>query len=192
MTKFEAMSHMLIKKISNQVSEVQHLEIFSVERPLSIHLFAYLEYIQDELDCCDTVFALAYLYIEKLLKNFPRFVINASNLFRLTFTALIIALKFTEDNKFPYEDLAKLGHINAKELSVLEEVLLSSLNYELWDEEIVKKSQDLLNVWNNFNICSDTEYEEESEDVGSESTNFTESFDDLSNLSELSAFFTDI
>ncbi|CAG9317300.1 unnamed protein product [Blepharisma stoltei] len=192
MTKFEAMSHMLIKKISNQESEVKHLDIFSVERPLPIHLFTYLEYLQDELECSDAVFALAYLYIEKLLQKYPKFVINASNLLRLTFTSVVSAFKFTEDKIISYNDIAKLGHLDVKELSVLERVFLSSLEYELWDEEIRQNYEDLLISWNNFSMYSDIEYDEDLEDIGNLSTSTTVSLDELTNFSELSAFFTDI
>lgn len=124
----EAMSHMLTQKLSTKQIDDELLKVFSIDRPMRMHLLTYLEFLQDELDCSSAVFSIAYLNIEKLLDKHPKFCINNSNLLRLVFTAIVVAFKFTEDESLEIARMAKLGRISTSEMFVLESSLMAALD----------------------------------------------------------------
>ena len=96
----------------------------------------YLSRLATYMRCSNECFIVALIYIERVHKKEPDFLINSSCIHRLYFTSVVIAAKYLDDVHFKNSYYSKVGGISVAELYILEQQLLSLLNFDLYISEI--------------------------------------------------------
>ncbi|CAG9331994.1 unnamed protein product [Blepharisma stoltei] len=190
MSVLGGMHHTLIGRLASSGELEQKNEIFDIfnrARPLPMDLLSFLGHLQDRLCCSDVVFTLGFVLLDKILKSYPAFSLTNRNIHRIVFTSVSLAFKFSEDITFSNAALAKIGLVTTEELLRLEASFLAASDWCIWSDEISKNLEEYLDVFSKF----ETKKEASNYDSDESSTEETSgSFEDLSDFSELSAFFT--
>ena len=108
---------------------------YSMKKP-SISIKDYLTRIQKYTNLEDNTLILSLIYIDRLL-NTTEIELNNYDVHKLLFTAIIIAIKYNEDEIYNNPYYAKIGGISGKDLNKLEFQFLLYLDYNLFvgDEE---------------------------------------------------------
>ena len=134
----------LIKKICiilesvinlNNRSSPKNKTIFSCDEIPEISLYDYLYRIQKYLKVEDNTLILSLAYIDRICKN-NKYMINACNIHKILFVAIIFAIKYNEDIFYTNHFYAKVGGITSKELKFLELEFASVVQFNFF----VKKS----------------------------------------------------
>eukprot|EP01105_Mastigella_eilhardi_P006789 TRINITY_DN18310_c0_g1_i1.p1 TRINITY_DN18310_c0_g1~~TRINITY_DN18310_c0_g1_i1.p1 ORF type:complete len:538 (-),score=119.16 TRINITY_DN18310_c0_g1_i1:77-1690(-) len=82
--------------------------------------------------CTRATTVAALIYIDRLLALHPDFDVNEGNIHRLLFTALVLSLKFFEDNFYSNQFYGQVGGVTTQELNALEVSLLMLLQCNLY------------------------------------------------------------
>ena len=104
---------------------------FISKKPMSTSITDYLDKIQKHAKCSDSCYIVAYIYLQKLLAEYPSFTLNKLNISKLTLAAIILAIKYTEDSYVDNEDYAGVGEVSLEELNEAEVELLELLDFKL-------------------------------------------------------------
>lgn len=102
----------------------------SVEVP-EILLIDYVERINEYVYCSECCFIIAFIYIDRLMQNNPGFVLTKWNIHRLFLSAVVLAIKYAEDEYLDNASFARIGGIPLSELNLLEVHALILLQYNL-------------------------------------------------------------
>lgn len=97
----------------------------------SLSISAYLDSLESCFGCSDECFVIALVYIDRLVKRDPAFTVCKLNCHRLVVTALMLAVKFNDDNHYTNAWYAGAGGLSCDELSKLELVMLNELEWQL-------------------------------------------------------------
>lgn len=103
----------------------------SCEQP-AISFHDYLARIRKYIDCSESCFILAFIYIDRALQNNSFLTLSCLNVHRLALAATILAVKYLEDLYSRNIIYAKIGGVTLAELNVLESSMLEMLNYNLY------------------------------------------------------------
>lgn len=98
--------------------------------PLSIH--EYLERIANFYVCSDECLVLGLVYIDRLMKLQPQFVVSPLSIHRLLATSMMVAAKFFDDSFFVNSYYARVAGVRVQELNDLEVQFLQFLNWKLF------------------------------------------------------------
>lgn len=112
-------------------SSANYTSHFNSIRIPGISIMAYLSRIHFYADCSDSCYILAFIYIDRLLQNNPGLVLSYRNIHRLLLTAVLLAIKYSDDIYAENLAYAKIGGIPLDELNVLEVDMLKLLHYSL-------------------------------------------------------------
>ena len=118
----------------NNTSSSKNKTIFSCEEIPKISLYDYLYRIQKYLKVEDNTLILALIYIDRICKN-DKYMINACNIHKILFVAIILAIKYNEDIFFTNHFYAKVGGITSKELKYLELKFASVVQFNFFVEK---------------------------------------------------------
>lgn len=140
-------SQSLIKAITNILKEIikenkndstatevevepQLHSVFVAKKVPAISLSAYIERILKYSKAEDPSLILALIYIDLLCEE-SKFSLNNHNIHRVLLTAIVIAIKFNEDDYFANSFYAKVGGISNEELNSLEYEFLVICNFSM-------------------------------------------------------------
>lgn len=124
-----------------QVSK-EHVTKFRALRQPKITIYAYVNRIVLNSNCSEECFAIALIYIERLVRQNKRFLVNASNVHRLILTSVMIAAKYFDDHHCSNSYYSVVGGLSCQEINELEREFLVMINYNLHVEN------ELFTAWN--------------------------------------------
>lgn len=112
-------------------SEVQKKSGFFSPRQPRISLKTYLRHhIQKHCKCSDECFVLALVYISRITKMEPSITVCKLSVHRLLFFAVLLAIKFHDDERYSNRYYAKVGGMPIKEVNMLELNFLKFLHWK--------------------------------------------------------------
>ena len=132
---------------------IKKISLFSSNKIPSISLKDYLYRIAYYTEAEESTFIIALIYIDRLNKY--GLILNSYNMHRIIFVAILIAIKFNEDNCFDFSYYSAIAGISTKELKILEIEFINLIKFELF----VKKEE-----YFKYKIDLDDNGEEEDED----------------------------
>lgn len=92
----------------------------------------YVKRVWKYVDTCPGVFFNALLYLDRVQASNPSLKINSFNVHRLFMTAVVLAVKFLDDQVYSNKHYATVGGISsAQELNQLELTMLHLLDFRL-------------------------------------------------------------
>lgn len=97
--------------------------------PLSIH--RYLERIAKYYQCSDQCLVLSLVYIDRIVKLQPEFVVSPLNVHRLLAISMMVAAKFWDDIFYSNSHYAKVAGVRAQEMNTLEAHFLRLVAWRL-------------------------------------------------------------
>ena len=105
--------------------------VFNCDKIPNISLYNYLYRIQKYSQIEDNTLILALIYIDRICSN-GDFMINYYNIHKILFVAVVLAIKYNEDNYFTNNYYSKIGGITSKELEFLELNFSSSIDFKFY------------------------------------------------------------
>ena len=82
--------------------------------------------------CSDSCFALALIYINRLIRMNPHLAISPYNMHRIFVTAMLVSTKYHEDKYFNNAYWAKIAGVSLYEMNRLELKVLFLLDFNLF------------------------------------------------------------
>ncbi|KAJ8635755.1 hypothetical protein MRB53_010022 [Persea americana] len=102
-----------------------------ITRP-SISIQSYLERIVRLADCSPSCYVVAYIYLDRFIKNQPWCPITFYNVHFLVLTSVMVSAKFMDDIHYNNGYYAQIGAVSStKYMNFLEKNFLFDLNFEL-------------------------------------------------------------
>ena len=97
--------------------------------PISVkqYLARILKYSEAE----ESTLIIALIYIDRL-NNISNIILTPYNIHRIIFIAVLIAIKYNEDNTYDFEYYSQVAGISVKELKVLEFEFVCLLKFKLF------------------------------------------------------------
>ena len=92
----------------------------------------YLELLVYRLDLSAEVCVVALVYIDRILRNWPKFGFTEINFHRVLAVCSLIGLKFLEDWKVDFNQFSCKSGISVRELLQLEVLCLRALNWRVY------------------------------------------------------------
>jgi len=114
----------------HQVSKSQETK-FHALRPPKITIYEYVKRIVLCSNCSEECFALALIYIERLIRQNQGFYVNTNNVHRLILTSVMIAEKYLDDECFDNAYYCRVGGLSLKEMNELERDFLLMINFNV-------------------------------------------------------------
>lgn len=96
-----------------------------------ISIEKYLYRIKKYTDIEDSTFVISLMYID-ILADKQKMVLSKFNIFRILFSAILIAVKYNEDKIFDNIFYSKIAGINIKKLNKLEYSFLKLIDFQLY------------------------------------------------------------
>ncbi|CAD8191195.1 unnamed protein product [Paramecium octaurelia] len=105
---------------------------FHASKIPAITLENYLIRIAKYAKCTDECFVIALIYLDKVQELNPSILLNSHCVHRFLIIAIVLAIKFQDDDYYRNDYYSKIAGISLKELNQLESELLELLNYDLF------------------------------------------------------------
>lgn len=121
-----------MEQVQNPFQAANPLEHFNAVRIPAISIRAYLARIHQYADCSESCYILAFIYIDRLLQKNPGVVLSSRNIHRLLLSAVVLAIKYSDDIYADNLTYAKIGGVALEELNILERDMLRLLHYSLF------------------------------------------------------------
>jgi hypothetical protein len=96
-----------------------------------IPLINYIERISKWSTCSGEAFFLALVYIDRMIKCNPAFLVTSLNVHRLALTGIMLAAKYFDDQHLNNHAYSKIGGISPQELNDLEVEFLFLVGFDL-------------------------------------------------------------
>lgn len=112
--------------------KVHRATIFHAVQPPQISIQDYLTRIARYYHCSDSCLILGLIYIDRLVKLHPDFVVSPLNIHRLLSTSIMLASKFHDDVFYSNKYYGKVAGVRISELNRLEEKFLQMLKWRLF------------------------------------------------------------
>ena len=112
---------------------------------ISIENYLYRIKLYTELE--DSTLVLSLIYIDRLSKE-TNLLLTKHNIYRIIFTAVLIAIKYNEDSIYTNKFYAKIGGVSNKELNRLERKFVDYINFKIFVSD--KELQIYYNYLKNF------------------------------------------
>jgi len=104
---------------------------FHAVRRSPVSIQEYLHRIVTWFPCRDECLVLGLVYIDRIVKWHPGFVVSGLNIHRLLVTSIMLAVKFSEDVFFSNAHYAKVAGLSVSELNKLEQRFVQLLHWRL-------------------------------------------------------------
>uniref|UniRef100_A0A7S2PVE5 Cyclin n=1 Tax=Zooxanthella nutricula TaxID=1333877 RepID=A0A7S2PVE5_9DINO len=134
----EAGQEGLVSALANVLSHLASLgcrahraSIFHAAQTPQISITDYLTRIARYYHCSDSCLVLGLVYIDRLVKLQPDFVVSPLNVHRLLATSIMLAAKFHDDVFYSNKYYGKVAGVRVCELNRLEEKFLQMLKWHL-------------------------------------------------------------
>jgi hypothetical protein len=142
-----ALSHLLNNNVKH-CSPISHIDSsFYSDAIPSISIYDYLTRIIQYTEIDETTLIIALVYIDKYLTSFPQVnVLSQHIIHKLLFTAIILAIKYNEDDIYNNKYYSEVGGVSLYELNQMEYELFVTLNCSLFvDNDMLMKYMSVLN-----------------------------------------------
>jgi hypothetical protein len=106
--------------------------LFHATRTPQISISDYMKRISHYFNCSDACLTLGLVYIDRLMKMHPEFIVNTMNVHRLFATSVVIAAKYHDDTFYTNKHYARVAGVKPQELSTLEEQFLLMIGWRLY------------------------------------------------------------
>ena len=121
------------------VLKKQSSMIFSSNNIPNISIENYLKRIQTYSNIEKNTLIISLIFIDRLCKK-CNLTLTYHNVHRILFTAILISIKYNEDNFYDNKYYSQIGGVKLKELRALEYNFVNMVNFKLFvDEEIFEK-----------------------------------------------------
>ena len=121
----------VLKKQSNMVFSSNNIPNISIEN--------YLKRIQTYSNIEKNTLIISLILIDRLCK-ISNLTLTYHNIHRILFTAILISIKYNEDNFYDNKYYSQIGGVKLKELKILEYYFVNMVNFKFFvDEEIFEK-----------------------------------------------------
>lgn len=120
---------------------------FHASRIPQLSVSDYLLRLSTYFGCSDQCLVLGLVYIDRIVKRHPEFVVSPWSIHRLLMTSIMVAAKFWDDVYYSNSHYARVGGVKLYELNMLEEQFLQLNGWRLHvvpDEYFMYQSQVLL------------------------------------------------
>lgn len=124
-----------IRKSYSKIMQKQFKYIFSSFEIPSISLRDYLIRIIQMSGIEASIVVIALIYLDRICKN--KIALIQYNIHKLLFTAILIAVKYTQDNHFSNKEFSYIAGIFLKEMNLMEYKFLKLIRYDLFISEDV-------------------------------------------------------
>ncbi len=91
----------------------------------------YIGRLKNFLHCSESCYIVALLYIDRIVQKHSNLKVTRLNVHRLYLIAMVLAIKFNEDNYYTNEYYSSVGGISCEEVNQLESEMLQLLKYDL-------------------------------------------------------------
>ena len=117
-------------------NSINYDSVFAHKEAPKISIEDYLNRIRKYSKLEDSTLIIALIYIDRLLKN-QKIVLSIFNVHRILLTAILLAIKYNEDEIYDNSFFARIFGITTKELNKLENKFLDLIEFKLF---ITKKT----------------------------------------------------
>jgi len=129
---------MLVKSLAATLTHLatkgcrpQRITNFHSVRPPQIPIYDYLLRISKHFYCSDESLLVALIYIDRIMKRNPEFVVSFLNIHRVVALAAVVAVKYLEDVWYSNAHYARVGGVQVQELNKLEGQFLRLIGWRL-------------------------------------------------------------
>jgi hypothetical protein len=128
------LSHLVSINDSNSPTfgESPPVTVFHAVRIPSVSIHDYLNRIAKYFWCSPECFVMSLIYIDRIMKRRPDFVVCKLNIHRLVITAMMLAVKFYDDIYYSNAYYAKVGGVKSNEMNILEIQFLKLIEWHLF------------------------------------------------------------
>ena len=135
-----------------EIIKTQSRQPFSANIIPSISIIDYLVRIQTYSNIEKSTLIVSLIYIDRFC-NKAKVTLTQYNIHRILFSAILLSIKYNEDNFYDNKYYSQIAGVKLKELKTLEYHFIKLLNCELYvSRELFDKYQTYLN---NFNYDDD-------------------------------------
>lgn len=119
---------------------------------LSVH--DYLTRLAAFYGCSDQCLVLTLVYVDRIVKKHPEFVVSPWSIHRLLMTGMMVAAKFWDDTYYNNTHYAKVGGVRLQEMNRLEMHFLKLIGwrlqvlpqeYNMYHSQVILAAQGMLN-----------------------------------------------
>ena len=127
------------------------IKSFMTKKRPNISIYEFLKRLYKYGKVSESIFILVLIYIDRLCR-LGKIILTCYNIHRILFTAVLLAIKYNEDNFFENEYYAKIAGVKNFELKNLEYNFFYKCNFDMYvDEETFGKYCKYINSNNNDN-----------------------------------------
>lgn len=112
----------------------QQKSIFSLEEEPEIKLEEYIERLKTLMELEESTVILSLMYIDRFTSN-SNIVLTHLNIHNLIFTAILVAVKYNQDNVYSFDYYSEVSGIPCKEIVELEYLFLTGIDFRLYYEK---------------------------------------------------------
>lgn len=91
----------------------------------------YMSRLIQYSNCSTAAFVIMLVYIDRVQKRFKSLLLTDMNCHRVILTALVLAIKYVDDEVFSNAHYARVGGVTVKELNELEMKMLSIMDWKM-------------------------------------------------------------
>lgn len=111
--------------------DAKDITLFHSEYRMILTPAQFFQYLTKYILCSSHAIALTFATISGIRDNYPRFVVDNLNIYRLLLTGLLVCSKFVDDRHYSNASCAKLVSMDIKEMNKLEIEFLAIVNFNL-------------------------------------------------------------
>ena len=128
-------------QIKNEIKKTP----FDCDHMPKISIYDYLLRIQKYSNAENNTIILAIIYIDRIC-NKTGLILNKYNIHRILISAILVAIKYNEDQIYDNVYFSKVAGVPVSELNYLERKFIEIINYDLFvSDELFKKYYKYLN-----------------------------------------------
>jgi len=121
----------VLDHLASLAQRPQRLTRFHAVRAPQLSIRDYMQRIATYFQCSDECFVLGLVYIDRIVKRHPEFVISNLSIHRLLVTSVMLAAKFFDDVYYSNAYYGKVGGVKTSELNALEAQFLKLIDWRL-------------------------------------------------------------
>ena len=132
-------------EVNNKNIELnKRIKFFMLKKIPSISIKEFLFRLTKYSKICESTLVIILIYIDRLCHKY-KFKITFFNIYKLILSAMVIAIKYNEDDYYTSDFYAKLGGISISEMNILEYEFASMIHFNLFiTQELFFKYYELL------------------------------------------------
>lgn len=116
------------QKTSKDLVEKQKKLSFFSKNPASVSLTSYVERILKYTHIEESTLIIALIYIDRLCEK-QNLILTDNNIHRIVFCAIVLAIKYNEDDYYSNSYYSKVGGVTVSELNTFEIEFVKMIKY---------------------------------------------------------------